>query len=107
MNASNMFGANEIAAFGSKPTAFEVFDYRYTPAFVGGFTPYAITVGGSGLPAGTFLAASSGSHEFSTPFTTTGLVGGDPVPEPSQIAFLLGGAALLGLMQWRKQRQQA
>jgi hypothetical protein len=116
MNATNMFGINEQTAFGGTPTSFEVFDYQFTPAFVGGFQPYVITVGGAGLPNGTFLATDGGSPDFSTPFTLAGLVNGpgcpdcgqgNPVPEPSQIAFLLGGGGLLGLMQWRKQRQQA
>jgi len=113
MNAANMFGSNEQSAFGGTPTSFEVFDFQYSPAFVGGFHPYDITA--SGLTNGTFLAADGGSPDFSTPFTVTGLVNGpgctdcgqgNQVPEPSQIGFLAGGAALLGLMQWRKRKQQ-
>lgn len=96
MNASNMFGSIEVAAFGSTPAYFDVFEYSFTGAF-DSWTPYVITVGGTGLGAGTFLAASGGSNPFSTPFTTTGLVNGPsiPTPEPSSLAFL--GAGLLGL----------
>ena len=69
MNAPNLFcdgngGAtntcttsNEVSAFGSEPVYFEIFKYSFSPAFVGGFTPYIFDVGGSGLVAGTFLAA--------------------------------------------------
>ena len=100
MNAPNMFGANEVAAFGSIPSFFDVFVYTYTPAYVGGMTPYSFSVGGSGLPKGTFLAASAGNGTggFSTPFTTTGLVnvpGGGTVPEPSSIILL--GTVSLGI----------
>ena len=129
MNAANMFcdGAsipcvtsNEISAFGSLPNFFEVFEYAFTPAF-NGKTAYAFTVGGGGLINGTYLAASgdqgdttNGLHGFSTPFTTTGLVNGPGcpdcgqgfVPEPSQIGFLVGAVGLLGLMHWRKRKQQ-
>jgi hypothetical protein len=117
MNAPNMFcdgaaypcaSSNEINAFGSLPTFFEVYLYSFTPAFVGGFTPYIFNVGGSGLVGGTYLAASGGSHPFSTPFTTTGLAytstssssssqgspeSGPEVPEPNSIVLL--GTALL------------
>src|SRR5579862_9339907 len=73
MNASNMFcdgggdannvcaTSNEISAAGSEPMFFEIFKYSFSPAFVGAFTPYIFDVGGSGLVAGTFLAASGGS----------------------------------------------
>ena len=35
MNATNMFGADEQAAFGSTPTSFEVFVYTISPGFAG------------------------------------------------------------------------
>ena len=95
MNASNMFGANEIAAFGGTPSYFEIFEYSFSPGIVS-WTPYTFTVGGSGLAAGTFLAASGGSNPFSTPFTVTGLVGGTvSAPEPGTLSLLIVG--LIGL----------
>lgn len=110
MNATNMFGANEVAAFGSTPSFFDVFVYSYVPAFIGNFTPYSFSVSGTGLPAGTFLAASGGSNPFSTPFTTTGLVdgpgctpstcggggGGGQVPEPISITLLATAGLIVG-----------
>jgi hypothetical protein len=106
MLAANMFGTDEQGAFGGTPTSFEIFDYRYSPGFIGAFTPYTITVGGAGLPNGTFLATDGGSSNFTTPFTMTGLVGGT-VPEPSEFGFVAGAFGLLGLMHWRTRKQQA
>ena len=101
MNASNLFGSNEISAFGGSPVDFNVFEYIFTPAFDSNVA-YLITVGGSGLVKGTFLAASGvqakGGEPFSTPFTTTGLVGPGGrslVPEPSSIILL--GTVSLGI----------
>jgi hypothetical protein len=96
MNATNMFGAAEQAAFGGTPTSFTVFEYTFTPEFNSG-AAYTFTVGGSGLISGTFLAASGGSNPFSTPFTTAGLV----VPDTGNTLVLLGGA-LLGLAALRR-----
>ena len=119
MNATNMFGANEQSAYGGTPNFFEVFEYVFTGAFDSNVA-YKFTVGGSGLPNGTFLAASgqqsNGGEKFSTPFTVTGLVNGpgcigctngNPVPEPSGIGLSLLGFGLIGFTQWRKRRQQA
>ena len=116
MNASNLFGADEQAAFGSTPTSFEIYVYTISPA-VAASTPYAFS-SSPDLVAGTFLAALGGSAPASTPFTTAGLVtggsssssssssstgggpGGGPasgplVPEPSSIVLL--GSALLAV----------
>lgn len=97
MNWSNMTGAAEQAAFGGTPNFFEIYEYSFTPSFIGGFTPYSFSVGGSGLVGGTFLAAAGGSNEFSTPFTTTGLA----TPDGGMTLMLLG-SALLGLETLRR-----
>ena len=105
MSFTNMAGSQEQAVLGFAPTFFEVFDYNYQPGFAKD-TRYNISVGGSGLPPGTFVAADGGSSNSATPFTTVGLVGG--VPEPSQIGFLTGVFALFGIAiasrEWKKRQ---
>jgi hypothetical protein len=109
MNASNLFGSKEQAAFGSTPDFFEVFEYSFNPGYVGN-TPYQFTVGGAGLTSGTIIAGSGGSNPFSTPFTNAAMVvpdgggGGsvDPTPEPGTAFLVLGGLALVGLGKMRR-----
>lgn len=111
MSAVNMFcdgaaipctSSNEISAFGSLPNDFEIVVYKWSPGFNGN-TAYSFTT--SGLSAGTYLAAvgvggDKNNIQFSTPFTTTGLVGG-PVPDGGVTLMLLGGA-LLGIESLRR-----
>jgi hypothetical protein len=116
-NESNLFGTNEQSAFGSTPTSFDVFEYAFTPAF-SGKTFYNFTVGGSGLPNGTFVGVSAlqSDNSGSTPFTTAGLVNGpgcpdcgqgNQVPEPSQLGALFAGVGLIAFVQFYRRRQSA
>lgn len=129
MNADNMFGTDPTAAgFGLEqaatggvtPNFFEIFVYTVScganPCITGN-TPYQFSASPN-IVAGTFLAAlaegdAQDHMQFSTPFTTSGLVqgstttsgpgsgpGGGPasgpqVPEPSGIMLL--GSALLAI----------
>jgi len=128
MNAANLFcdgsgipctNSNEIAAFGKLPNDFEVVVYTMTATatntqgLVEG-TIYNFT--SSGLSAGSYLAAvaegpfgcdptaTSGPNkcniQYSTPFTTTGLVNGH-VPDSGVTLMMLGGA-LVGLETLRR-----
>lgn len=102
MNATNMFGSLEQAAFGSKPADFDVLLYQVTTGITG-MTPYSFT-SSSALPNGTFLAAigtGTGGQQFSTPFTTAGLVNTGFVPDGGATLMLLGGA-LVGIEALRR-----
>jgi hypothetical protein len=97
LNASNMFGSLEQAAFGSTPADFDVLLYTVTGAFSGS-TAYSFTAS-PGLIAGTFLAANGTDTKgaaLATPFTTAGLV-----PDGGMTLMLLGGA-LVGLEALRR-----
>lgn len=105
MNATNMFGSLEQAAFGGTPADFDVLLYTVTPGF-NGSTPYSFS-SAPGLINGTFLAAigvggNNNNIQFSTPFTTSGLVDAPPsVPDGGMTLMLLGGA-LVGLEALRR-----
>lgn len=122
LNAANLFGADEHAAFGSTPSFFDVFVYEFTPGYDSNI-PYTFSVSGiaNGLPAGTFLAASGGTNQgFGTPFTTAGLVDGpgcngangctagpfSTTPEPMSI-LLLGTVSFLAMVAFRKKSSAA
>jgi hypothetical protein len=100
MNWVNMFGAEEQGAFGRAPAFFEIYQYSVAPSFTS-WTAYTFDVGGSGLVAGTFLAAAGGNCKFSTPFTTTGLETHHDIPDGGMTLMLLGGA-LVGLEALRR-----
>lgn len=114
MNAPNLFcdgaaypctSSNEITAHGSLPAFFDVFAYSFSPDIASN-TAYTFTVGGAGLPNGTFLAAAGGDNPFTTPFTTAGLVDGHPstVPEPTSILLLATMGLILGSIYRRRTR---
>jgi hypothetical protein len=119
MNTGNLFGSadnNEKNAFGSVPSFFDVFVYMYQGAIQTG-TAYEFSVGGSGLENGTFLAATDGSSNDSTPYTTTGLVGGTGcaagsacdsrsvvTPEPTSVVLLATVCLFVGLALSKKLR---
>jgi hypothetical protein len=102
LNASNLFGSLEQAAFGGTPGDFDVLLYTVSGAFNGN-TAYSFTVS-PGLAAGTVLGAENvnGNIAFATPWTTAGLVNGPPsVPDGGMTLMLLGGA-LVGLEALRR-----
>jgi hypothetical protein len=109
MNTTNMFGTAEQTAFGSTPTAFEIFVYSMAP----GLPEKVAELFDTSIVAGTFITvlgvSADGKHVYATPFTTAGLGGGPPttsgpggnpasgplVPEPSSIVLL--GSALVAV----------
>jgi hypothetical protein len=121
MNTTNMFGPEEEAAFGSMPSAFEVYLYSMSP----GLPVQTAELFDTSIVAGTFVAVLGVEHGtnpaghpqtqvFATPFTTSGLgvttsttttttttttlsgpFTAGAIPEPNTI-FLLG-TALLGI----------
>lgn len=129
MNTTNMFGAAEQAAFGSTPTAFEVYLYSMSPSL-----PHQTSLlFDTSIVAGTFVAVLGASidkhgndHVYASPFTTAGLGGsssttttttttttsssgpgvasasGPSVPEPNGIVLL--GSALLVLCAGLRKR---
>ena len=101
MNTSNMFGSLEQKAFGSIPNYFQLLVYTFTTGNIDGNTGYSFT-SSMALPAGTLIAAvADGGKQFSTPFTTAGLVG-TPIPEPATFSLFGAGLVLLfGLLRRR------
>ena len=99
MNATNMFGAAEQAAFGKTPDFFEIYVYTVSAGLLTGNQSFNFS---ATLPAGTFImglgANSNGNQQFSTPFTTAGLVS---VPDGGMTLMLLG-SALVGLATLRR-----
>lgn len=99
MNATNMFGAAEQEAFGSKPTSFEIWVYKVSTSL-----PASTNVNFSAtLSMGTFVAAlgiggANGTTQFSTPFTTAGL---ESAPDGGVTLMLLGGV-LVGVETLRR-----
>lgn len=101
LNASNLFGSIEQAAFGGTPADFEVLLYTASPGFNGN-TAYSFSVS-PGLAAGTVLGANNvnGNQAFATPWTTAGVVHGPSVPDGGMTVMLLG-VALVGLEGLRR-----
>lgn len=108
MNATNLFGSAEQAAFGGTPADFAIFVYTVNPGITGA-TAYTFN-SSPGLSAGTFIAAvavggSSGNIQFSTPFTTAGLDGPPTsVPEPTSVLLLATMGLILGTAYRRRTR---
>jgi hypothetical protein len=101
MNTSNMFGSLEQNAFGSIPDYFQLLVFTFTTGDINGNTTYSFT-SSAALPAGTLVAAvADGGKQFSTPFTTAGLVMAS-VPEPATLSTMGSGLILLlGLLRRR------
>ena len=94
MNTTNMFGGLEQHAFGSIPSYFQLLVYTFTTGNIIGNTSYSF-ISSTPLPPGTFLAAvADGGQQFSTPFTTAGLVTAS-TPEPPALSLMSSGLLLL------------
>jgi len=101
MNTTNMFGSVEQQAFGSIPGYFQLLVFTFTTGTINGNTSYSFASSTS-LTAGTLIAAvADGGKQFSTPFTTAGLVTA-LVPEPATLSTMSSGLILLlGLLRRR------
>lgn len=107
LNATNLFGSQEQAAYGGTPNFFEIFVYEDSASGQGflGNTAYSFTAS-AGLINGTFLGAiavggKNDNIQFSTPFTTSGLVD-THVPEPATLALLGAGLIAIALLARRR-----
>jgi hypothetical protein len=125
MNTANMFGAAELAAFGSTPSAFEVYLFSLSGALPHQKAEFFNT----SIVAGTFVAVLGGSvdskgheHVYNSPFTTAGLGGSSSttttttttvgetasagsngqVPEPNGIVLLGSVLLAVGAGLWKR-----
>lgn len=122
MNTTNMFGAAEQTAFGSTPSAFEVYLFSMS----GSLPHQTAEFFNTSIVAGTFVAVLGVSGQgtkqdkvYASPFTTAGLGGGSStgpttggpgggpasgpqVPEPNSIVLL--GSALLAVTAGLRKR---
>ena len=95
MNATNMFGPLEQAAFGGIPNYFQLLVYTFTAGSLNGNTAYSFT-SSTALPAGTLIAAIAEScgKQLITSFTTAAMVCA-PIPEPASLVMMSSGLLLL------------
>jgi hypothetical protein len=91
-------------------SSWELIVYSITTPMSTGIDAATSITFSSALPASTYVIAqgTNGNKQFSTPFTTAGLTGGQNTitPEPSTLALALLGAAGFGVAGLRRRRRQ-